>query len=420
MTAAATPARGPTRRAALSAAAALPLAGALAPRRARGQSPPVRIGVLTDVSGPYSDNTGQGSAVAARLAIEDFARERPDIRAEVLVTDFQNRPEVGLNAARGWYDREDVDVVLDVPNSAIALAVAGLAREKNKVAIFTGAASSDLTGRACGPNHLHWVYDTWSQAHATAAALVAEGGDSWFFITADYAFGHALERDTAGFVRAAGGRVLGSARYPFPATTDFSSFLVQARSSGAKVLGLANGGVDIANCVKQAAEFGLMRGGVRVAAPLILLPEVHAIGLSAAQGLVAADSFYWDQDERSRAFSRRFAPLYRNIMPTQIHAGGYSATLHYLKAVASMGVAAAKADGAAVIRRMKEMPTDDPLFGRGAVRADGRKIHPAYLYQVKAPAESRYPWDYYRRLRTIPAEQAFRPMAEGGCAMVRT
>jgi branched-chain amino acid transport system substrate-binding protein len=412
-------ARGITRRAALSAAA-LPLAGALPARRARGQSPAIRIGVLTDLSGPYSDNTGEGSAVAARLAIEDFMRERTGIRAEVLVTDFQNRPEVGLNAARAWYDREGVDMILDVPNSAIALAVASLSREKNKVAIFTGAASSDLTGRACGPNHLHWVYDTWSQSHATATALVAEGGDTWYFITADYAFGHALERDTANFVRAGGGRVLGAARHPFPGTTDFSSFLVQARASGAKVLGLANGGADTANCVKQAAEFGLVRGGMRIAAPLILLPEIHSLGLNTAQGLAASDTFYWDQDEASRAFARRFQPLYRGIMPTHIHAGGYSATLHYLRAVASMGVAEAKADGAAVIRRMKEMPTNDPLFGRGMVRADGRKIHPAYLYQVKAPAESRGPWDYYRRLRTIPAEQAFRPMAEGGCPMVQT
>ncbi|GGC39914.1 ABC transporter permease [Siccirubricoccus deserti] len=409
-----------TRRSLLTATAAAPLATAVAPRCARGQRPTIRIGVLTDVSGPYSDNTGQGSAVAARLAIEDFTRDNPGIRAEVQIIDFQNRAEVGLNAARGWYDREDVDVILDVPNSAIALAVANLAREKNKVAIFTGAASSDLTGRACGPNHLHWVYDTWSQAHATATALVAEGGDSWFFITADYAFGHSTERDAATFVRAAGGKVLGAARYPFPATTDFSAQIVQARASGAKVLGLANGGADIANCVKQAAEFGLQRSGVRIAAILILLPEVHSIGLNAAQGLVATDTFYWDQDDGSRAFARRFQPLYRGIMPTHIHAGGYSATLHYLKAAASMGVAAAKADGAAAIRRMKEMPTDDPLFGRGMVRADGRKIHPAYLYQVKAPAESRGPWDYYRRLRTIPADQAFRPLSEGGCAMVQS
>jgi len=410
----------PTRRTLVSAGAALPLMAVFPQRQSRAQGPPIRIGVLTDVSGPYSDNTGEGSAVAARLAIEDFARDNPDIRAEVLVTDFQNRAEVGLNAARSWYDREGVDVVLDVPNSAIALAVANLAREKNKVAIFTGTASSDLTGRACGPNHLHWVYDTWSQAHATATALVAEGGDTWFFITADYAFGHATERDASNFVRAAGGRVLGAARYPFPSTTDFSAQIVQARASGAKVLGLANGGADTANCVKQAAEFGLQRSGMRIAAILILLPEIHAIGLNAAQGLVATDTFYWDQDEASRAFARRFQPLYRGIMPTHIHAGGYSATLHYLKAVASMGVAAAKADGAAVIRRMKEMPTEDPLFGRGVVRADGRKIHPAHLYQVKSPAESRGPWDYYRRLRTIPAEQAFRPIAEGGCPMVRT
>jgi branched-chain amino acid transport system substrate-binding protein len=409
----------PTRRTLLSAGAALPLAAALPPRRGSAQSPPIRIGVLTDLSGPYSDNTGMGSVVSARLAVEDFVKANPGFRAEVIHLDFQNRAEVGLNAARGWYDREDVDVVLDVPNSAIAFAVANLAREKNKVAIFTGAASSDLTGKACGPNHLHWVYDTWSQAYATATALVAEGGDSWYFITADYAFGHAVERDTGNFVRAAGGRVLGSGRYPFPQTTDFSAQIVQARASGAKVLGLANGGNDIANCVKQAAEFGLVRAGMRIAAPLILIPDVHSIGLQSAQGLIAADTFYWDQDDASRAFTRRFQPQFRNIPPNHIHAGGYSATLHYLKAAQSLGVADAKADGAATIRRMKEMPTEDPLFGRAVVRADGRKIHPSYLYQVKSPAESRAPWDYYRRLRAVPAEQAFRPMADGGCVMAQ-
>jgi branched-chain amino acid transport system substrate-binding protein len=359
-----------------------------------------------------------GSVIAARLAVEDFVKEHPGFRAEIIHLDFQNRAEVGLNAARGWYDREDVDVVLDVPNSAIAFAVANLAREKNKVAIFTGAASSDLTGKACGPNHLHWVYDTWSQAYATATALVQEGGDTWYFITADYAFGHAVERDTGNFVKAAGGRVLGSGRYPFPQTTDFSAQIVQAQASRAKVLGLANGGNDIANCVKQAAEFGLVKSGMRIAAPLILINDVHSIGLASAQGLIAADTFYWDQDDGTRAFTKRFQPQFRNLAPNHIHAGGYSAVLHYLKAAESLGVAQAKADGAATIRRMKEMPTEDPLFGRGQVRPDGRVIHASYLYQVKAPSEMRHPWDYYRRLRTVPAEQAFRPIKEGGCPMV--
>jgi branched-chain amino acid transport system substrate-binding protein len=403
-----------SRRALLGAAALAPLAT----RRARGQTPAIRIGVLTDLSGPYSDNTGMGSVIAARLAVEDFIKANPGFRADIIHLDFQNRAEVGLNAARSWYDRDDVDVVLDVPNSAIAFAVANLAREKNKVAIFTGAASSDLTGKNCGPNHLHWVYDTYSQAYATATALVQEGGDTWYFITADYAFGHAVERDTGNFVRAAGGRVLGAGRYPFPQTTDFSAQIVQAQASRAKVLGLANGGNDIANCVKQAAEFGLVRSGIRIAAPLILINDVHSIGLPSAQGLIAADGFYWDQDDGTRAFTKRFQPQFRNLAPNHIHAGGYSATLHYLKAAASLGVAQAKADGAATIRRMKEMPTEDPLFGRGQIRADGRKIHPTYLYQVKAPGESRYPWDYYRRLRTVPAEQAFRRINEGGCPLV--
>jgi branched-chain amino acid transport system substrate-binding protein len=411
-------ARGITRRAAL-AAAALPLAGALPARRARGQSPAIRIGVLTDLSGPYSDNTGEGSAVAARLAIEDFMRERTGIRAEVLVTDFQNRPEVGLNAARTWYDREGVDMILDVPNSAIAFAVAALSKEKNKVAIFTGAASSDLTGRACGPNHLHWVYDTWSQSHATATALVAEGGDTWYFITADYAFGHALERDTAEFVRRAGGRVLGSVRTPFPGTTDFSSFLVQAAAARPKVIGLANAGTDTINCIKQAAEFGLARRGIRLASLLMFLPDVHALGLNTAQGLICTETFYWDLNDRTRAFTRRIRP-HINVPLCMNHAGGYAAVLHYLKAVADMGVAQAKADGRAVVARMKAMPTDDDCFGPGRIREDGRKLHPAYLFQVKAPGESRGEWDYYKLLQTTPAEEAFRPLGEGGCPLVRS
>ncbi|MBR0681253.1 ABC transporter substrate-binding protein [Roseomonas eburnea] len=406
-----------TRRAAFAAGAALPLA---ATRPSRAQAPAIKLGVLSDMSGPYSDNTGQGSVVAARMAIEDFTRTRPGLRVDLISADNQNRADVGMSIARSWYDREGVDCILDVPLSALALAMGEVVREKNKVALYTGPAASDLTGRACGPNHIHWTYDTWALAHGTGTALVAEGGDTWFFLTADYAFGHALERDTGGFVTAAGGRVLGQARYPFPGTTDFSSFLLQAQASRAKVLGLANAGSDTINCIKQAAEFGLTRRGMRLAGLLLQIPDVHGVGLQAAQGLVMTDSFYWDLDDGTRAFTERFHPQNRGIRPTQIHAGTYSAVLHYLKAVESMGVAAAKADGAAVVRRMKEMPTDDPLFGRGEVRADGRKIHDMHLFQVKAPDESRGAWDYYRKLRSIPAAQAFRPMSEGGCAMVRT
>ncbi len=404
-----------TRRAALAAALAAPLL----PRRARGQSPALRLGVLSDMSGAYADNTGAGSVVAARLAIEDFTRSRPGFRVELVSADMQNRADVGLNLARGWYDREGVDAILDVPLSALALALAELTREKNKVALFTGPAASDLSGRGCTPNTIHWTYDTWALAHGTGTALVAEGGDSWFFLTADYAFGHALERDTGGFVTAAGGRVLGQARYPFPGTTDFSSFLLAAQASRAKVLGLANAGADTINAIKQAAEFGLTRRGMRLAGLLLQIPDVHGVGLAAAQGLVMTDSFYWDLDDGTRAFAARFHPLNRGIRPTQIHAGTYSAVLHYLRAAESLGIAAARADGAAVVARMKAMPTEDPLFGRGSIRADGRKIHDMHLFQVKAPEESRAPWDYYRRLRVIPAAEAFRPLAAGGCALVR-
>ncbi|HEY4254549.1 MAG TPA: ABC transporter substrate-binding protein [Roseomonas sp.] len=405
-----------TRRAALAAALALPAL----PGRARAQAPAIRLGVLSDMSGPYADNTGAGSVVGARLAIEDFQRTRPGLRVELVSADMQNRADVGLNLARGWYDRDGVDAILDVPLSALALALADLTREKNKVALFTGPAASDLTGRACTANTIHWTYDTWALAHGTGTALVAEGGDSWFFLTADYAFGHALERDTGGFVAQAGGRVLGQARYPFPGTTDFSSFLLAARASRAKVLGLANAGADTINAIKQAAEFGLTRqGGMRLAGLLLQIPDVHGVGLAAAQGLVMTDSFYWDLTDGTRAFTERFHPLNRGIRPTQIHAGTYSATLHYLKAVESLGVAEARANGAAVVARMKAMPTEDPLFGSGSIRADGRKIHDMHLFQVKAPEESRAPWDYYRQLRVIPAAEAFRPLAGGGCALVR-
>ena len=406
------------RRTALAAAtlaATVPARG-----RARAQTPPIRLGVLTDMSGPYAGNTGPGSVMGVRLAIEDFMRENPGIRVEMVVADPQNRVDTGLQIARSWLDRDGVDAIIDVPTSAIALGLVDIVREKNKVALITAAAASDLSGRACSPNHVHWVYDTWAMAHTVGTATVQEGGDTWYFLTADYAFGHAIERDTGAFVTAAGGRVLGSARHPFPGTTDFSSFLLQAQASRAKVLGLANAGTDAVNSIKQAAEFGLTRpGGMRIAAMLTQINDVHALGLQAGQNLLLTESFYWDMNDGTRAFAARFAREMRGQHPGMIHAGGYSAAMHYLKAAASLGMAAARADGAATIRRMKEMPTNDPLFGPGQVRADGRKIHPMHLFLVKSPGDSRGPWDYFQLLRSLPAGESFRPMAEAGCALAR-
>jgi branched-chain amino acid transport system substrate-binding protein len=310
---------------------------------------------------------------------------------------------------------------MDVPTSSVALAVNTIVRERNKVFLNSGAATSDLTGSACSPNTIHWTYDTWMLARGTGGALVAAGGQTWFFITADYAFGHALERDTSEFVRQAGGRIVGGVRTPFPGTTDFSSFLLQAQASRAQVVGLANAGGDTINSIKQAGEFGLTRGGrTRLAGLLVFVTDVHSLGLQTAQGLVLTETFYWDLNDRTRAFTQRLGAMPGNLRPSMVQAGCYSAALHYLKAVGDMGVAAAKASGVEAINRMKAMPTSDDAFGEGSIRADGRKIHPAYLFQVKAPNESRGPWDYYTLLQTVPADQAFRPLTAGACALARS
>ena len=311
-------------------------------------------------------------------------------------------------------------MILNLAASSVALAVAELTREKNKVTIATSTASSDMTGRACTPNSLHWSYDTYMVSKSTGGAAVRAGGDTWFFITADYAFGHALERDTANFVRSAGGRVVGQVRTPFPGTTDFSSYLLQAQASRAKVIGLANAGTDTINCVKQAAEFGIMRRGIKLASMLMVLPDVHALGLEAAGGTICTESFYWDLNDRTRSLVRRVHAISGPAAMGMSHAGDYSGTLHYLKAAASVGIQTAKASGADVVARMKAMPTDDDAFGPGSIRADGRKIHPAYLFEVKRPEESKGPFDYYKLLETTPAEEAFRPLAEGGCPMIRS
>ena len=389
------------------------------PRPARGAETPIRIGVLTDMSGAYMDNTGPGSVAGAQLAVEDYRKIDASVRVEVISADMLNKPDVALGIAGEWYGNQGVDVILDLPLSSAALGLATMAKERDKVAILTGAGTADLTGKACGPNHLHWVYDTWSLPAGVARALVAEGADTWYFITADYAYGHSLEHDTAAHVVAAGGKVLGAARTPFPGTTEFSSYLLQARASGAKVIGLANGGADVVNCIKQAGEFGFAKSGVRLAGLVFQINDVHSLGLEAAQGVMLTEPFYWDLNDGTRAFAKRVAPLIHGHMPSMDHAGVYSAVLHYLKAVSVLGTATAKVSGAATIQQMKAMPTDDPLFGKGRIREDGRKIHDMYLFQVKKPDESKGPWDYYKLIRTTPAEQAFRPLNEGGCPLVK-
>jgi branched-chain amino acid transport system substrate-binding protein len=374
----------------------------------------VKIGVLNDQSSLYADLAGQGSVVAARMAVEDFNAAAKGLKVEIIFADHQNKADVGSGIAKQWLDAEKVDMILDVPNSGVALAVNQIVKERGKAFLISSAASSDLTGKACSPNTVHWTYDTWALANGTGNAIVKTGGDTWFFITADYAFGHALERDTEAVVLKNGGKVLGKVRHPLN-TADFSSFLLQAQSSKAKIIGMANAGGDTTNTIKQAAEFGIVRGGQNLAGLLVFLTDIHGLGLQTAQGLIFTESFYWDMNERTRAFAKRFSERNRGIHPTMIHAGAYAATLHYLKAIDAL-----KSDeGTKVIAKMKEMPTDDPLFGKGTIRQDGRKIHPMYLVEVKKPSESKYPWDYYKIRATIPAEQAFRPIDQGDCPLVK-
>ncbi len=388
-------------------------------RRARAQRPVVRLAVLNDQSGPYADDGGPMGVLCARQAVQDFGDHGFDI--EVLVGDHQNKPDVGAGLARRWLDTGGVDVIVDVPTSSVALAVNTVCREKDKVFLNSGAATTDLTGAQCAPTTVHWTYDTYMLSRSTGGAMVAAGGDSWYFVTADYVFGQQLERDTSAFVKAAGGKVLGARRYPFPDTTDFSSLLVQAQASGAKVLGLANAGGDTINCVKQAVEFGLTKT-MKVAMLLASINTVHALGLEVAQGLNFTESFFWDLNERTRAFTARIKPkitkpaMWTNMVTT----GNYGAVLHYLKTVKEMGVAEAKRSGAATVARMKAMPTDDDCYGPGRIREDGRKLHPSYLLQAKKPSESSGAWDLLKVVATTPAEQAFRPLAEGGCAFLKT
>ncbi len=375
---------------------------------------PVKIGVLNDRSGVYFDSTGEGAVVAARMAVEDFKPEEHGLKVEVIAADHQNKPDVGASVARQWYDRDGVDAIFDVPTSSVALAIAQITKEKNKAFINSGGGTADLTGPQCTPNTVHWTYDTAAMANGTGKALLKRGGKTWYFITADYAFGLALERDTKAVVEKNGGSVVGGVRTPFP-NPDFSSFLLQAQASGAQVIGLADAGLDAANAIKQAHEFGIRQGGQKLAALLIAITDIHSLGLEVAQGLEFTSSFYWDRNDESRAFAARFEKKMPGRKPTSYQAGVYASTLHYLKAVEALHSAK---DGAAVVAKMKEIPTDDPLFGKGTIRPDGRKIHPMYLFEAKAPSESKGEWDLYKLLETIPAEQAFRPMSEGGCPMV--
>jgi branched-chain amino acid transport system substrate-binding protein len=392
---------------ALAAAAALTSA-------AQAEDLTVKIGVLNDMSSLYADIGGQGSVIAAKMAVEDFNPAAHGMKVEIVSADHLNKPDVGSNIARQWFDVDHVDAIVDVPTSSVALAINEVIREKNKVFLVSGAATSDLTGAKCSPNTVHWTYDTWMLANGTGNALVKSGGDTWFFLTSDYAFGHALERDTKAVVLANGGQVLGGVLHPLN-TQDFSSFLLQAQASKAKIIGLANAGGDTINAIKQGAEFGITAGGQHFAGLLVFITDVQSLGLKVAQGLVLTETFYWDMNDATRAWTKRWQAERPGKFPAMTVAGVYAATMHYLKAVAALKSAA---DGKAVVAKMKDMPTDDPLFGKGYIRADGRKIHPAYLFEVKTPEESKYPGDDYKLRATIPAEEAFRPIKDDNCPMV--
>ncbi|MGY3528013.1 MULTISPECIES: ABC transporter substrate-binding protein [Bradyrhizobium] len=377
----------------------------------------VKIGVLSDQSGLYADLAGPGSTLAAQMAIEDSGLKAKGWTIDLISGDHQNKPDIGTTIARQWFDVDKVDTIVDVPNSGVALAVNNVVKEKNGVYINSGAATSDLTNAQCTPNTVHWTYDTYMLAHATGQALVKAGGDTWFFLTADYAFGAALERDTTAVITANGGKVVGGVKHPLN-TADFSSFLLQAQASKAKIIGLANAGGDTTNSIKQAAEFGIVKGGQKLAALLLFLTDVKAIGLETAQGLNFTETFYWDLNDNTRAFSKRFSERMKNSAPpTMVQAGVYAGLLHYFKALEALG--GNPHDGAKVVAKMKTIPTDDPLFGKGEVEANGRVTHDAYLFEVKKPSESKGPWDFYKLVGTVPGNQAFTPLDKSACALLK-
>src|SRR5438874_1392338 len=399
----------------LAALIAMTSLGLAAPALAQDKT--VKIGVLNDMSSLYADIGGPNSVAAVKMAVEDSGLKAKGWSIDVVSGDHQNKPDIGVNIARQWIDADKVDAIADTPNSGVALAVNNLVKEKNSVLLNSGAATADLTGKACTPNTISFTYDTYMLANGTGKALTKAGGESWFFLTADYAFGHALERDTSAVVTANGGKVLGGVRHPLN-TSDFSSFLLQAQASKAKIIGLANAGGDTTNAIKQASEFGIMSGGQKLAALLLFINDVHSLGLKTAQGLSFTESFYWDMNDQTRAWSKRFATQSKGgSMPSMTVAGVYSGVLHYLKTLEAMG--GNLHDGAKVVAKMKELPTDDPLFGKGTIRVDGRKIHQAYLFEVKKPEESKYPWDYYKQIATISAEDAAKPLEASDCPLVK-
>ncbi|WP_339026857.1 ABC transporter substrate-binding protein [Bradyrhizobium symbiodeficiens] len=384
---------------------------------ASAQDKTVKIGALSDQSGLYADLGGPGSTLAAQMAVEDSGLAAKGWKIDIISGDHQNKPDIGTAIARQWFDVDKVDIIVDVPNSGVALAVNNVVKEKNGVYINSGAATSDLTNAQCSPNTVHWTYDTYMLAHTTGQALVKAGGDSWFFLTADYAFGAALERDTSAVVTANGGKVVGGVKHPLN-TPDFSSFLLQAQSSKAKIIGLANAGGDTTNTIKQAAEFGIGKGGQKLAALLLFLTDVKAIGLETAQGLNFTETFYWDMNDQTRAFSKRFGEKMKNgAMPTMVQAGVYAGVRHYLKALEALG--GNPHDGVKVVEKMKSMPTEDDLFGKGEIQPNGRTIHNAYLFEVKKPSESKGPWDFYKLVGTVPGDQAFTPLSESKCALLK-
>ena len=387
----------------------------LLPLAALAQGKTVKIGVLNDQSGLYTDLGGPGSVVAAKMAAEEFGNKVAGMPIEIVTADHQNKPDIGSSVATKWIDVDGVDAIFDVPNSGVSLAVAKVVADKNKVFVDSGAATVNLTGKNCTPNTVHWTYDTWSLANGTGKEVVRAGGKTWFFLTADYEFGKQLEKDTRAVVEANGGKVLGSVLHPLNAS-DFSSFLLQAQASKANVIGLANAGGDTINSIKAASEFGIVQAGQKLAGLLVFITDVHSLGLKTANGLQLTSAFYWDRDDKTRAWSKKFAAKHNGKMPSMVQAGVYAGVLHYLKAVQALK---SKDDGKAVVAKMKELPTDDPLFGKGTIRADGRKIHNAYLFQVKKPSESKGPWDYYTLRSTIPADEAFRPLKDGGCPLVK-
>jgi branched-chain amino acid transport system substrate-binding protein len=401
------------RRTMLGAAAAAAVIPAF---RARAQARPIiKIGVMNDQSGPYRDVNGPTSVICTQQAVQEFAAQGFDV--EVLSADHQNKPDIAVSLAREWFDQRGVDIIMDIAATSCALALASIVKEKNKIMIACSTASSDVTGKACTPNSMHWAFDTYMEAKSTGGAMVKAGGDTWYFITPNYAFGEATQRDTTTFVTAGGGKVLGSQLYPFPETTDFSAYVVKAQASGAKILGICGAGADLINIIKQAHEFGLSRT-MNLAAMVAYTTDMRSVGIEMAAGTRLSETYYWDLNDRTRSFQKRIQPKVA-LWPNMAQAANYSCTLHYLKVVKEMGAAQAKLSGAETVARMKAMPTDDDCFGQGKIREDGRKIHPAYLFEVKQPAESKHDWDLYKLVGTTQADEAFRPLSENACPMVK-